>query len=152
MEEHGQKWAKLAQIFDQPFLTPKDIKYRYRNKLNPNLKRGRFTKEEDQIVEVPGPSAVTEVPSAVTEGPSAVTEVPSAVEVPFAVAAVPIADADAEMSGAAHEEVYEPAGHEEGQNSDDRFWDEFGIDDPFPDHMVDDRCFGSDRNEDEDEQ
>ena len=50
MEEHGQNWAELAKIFDQPFLTPKDIKYRYRNKLNPNLKRGRFTREEDQII------------------------------------------------------------------------------------------------------
>lgn len=32
------------------FITPKEVKDRYKSKLNPNLKRGRFTKEEDQII------------------------------------------------------------------------------------------------------
>ncbi len=50
MELHGQDWIKIAEIFNIPFVTPKEVKERYRNKLNPNLKRGRFTNEEDQII------------------------------------------------------------------------------------------------------
>jgi hypothetical protein len=46
----GREWTKIAQLFNVPFITPKEVKDRYRNKLNPNLKRSRFDKEEDKVI------------------------------------------------------------------------------------------------------
>ena len=46
----GREWTKIAQIFNVPFITPKEVKDRYRNKLNPSLKRSRFDKEEDKVI------------------------------------------------------------------------------------------------------
>ena len=50
MEAHGENWAAISQAFNFPFVTPKEVKDRFKNKLNPNLKRGRFSLEEDKII------------------------------------------------------------------------------------------------------
>jgi hypothetical protein len=47
IEIYGNNWEKIAEKLNKPIET---IKERYNNKLNPKLKRSKFTSEEDQKV------------------------------------------------------------------------------------------------------